>query len=104
MQQFLSVVEFGLDAQEAISRPRWVTTSFPAGIPPWTPGNELQMQRGFSPTLLSELQVKGHDIVIDEGTFGAASMLIVNDDGTDADVGAEPGLATSSGEVIPAGS
>ena len=104
MQQFLSVVEFGLDAQDAISRPRWVTTSFPAGIPPWTPGNELQMQRGFSPTLLSELQVKGHDVVIGEGTFGAASMLIVNDDGTDADVGAEPGLATSSGEVIPAGS
>lgn len=58
------------------------------------------MQRGFSPTLLSILQVKGHDIVIGEGIFGAASMLIVDPDGQDADVGAEPSLDTSSGEVV----
>ena len=100
LQQFLSVVEFGLDAQEAIDRPRWVSSAFPSTAHPWRVGNQLQMQRGFSPTLLSILQVKGHDIVIGEGIFGAASMLIVDPDGQDADVGAEPSLDTSSGEVV----
>ena len=104
LQQFLSVVEFGLNAQEAIDRPRWVSTAFPAGTPPWEATNQLDMQRGFTPTLLSQLQVKGHDIVINEGTFGTASMIIVDDDGADAEIGVEPTLDTSSGEVIPAGS
>jgi gamma-glutamyltranspeptidase / glutathione hydrolase len=104
LQQFISVVEFGLSAQEAISRPRWVSTAFPSTQYPWEAENTLLVQRGFTPTILSTLQVKGHDIVIGQGTFGTASMLIVDDDGADADYGAEPALTTSSGEVIPAGS
>jgi gamma-glutamyltranspeptidase / glutathione hydrolase len=100
LQQFLSVVEFGLDAQDAIDRPRWVSSAFPSTAHPWRVGNQLQMQRGFSPTLLSLLQIKGHDIVIGEGIFGAASMLIVDPDGQDADLGVEPSLDTSSGEIV----
>jgi gamma-glutamyltranspeptidase/glutathione hydrolase len=103
LQQFLGVVEFGLSAQGAISRPRWVSTAFPSTAHPWEAGNQLRVQPGFTPTLLSMLQVKGHEIAIGEGPFGAASMLIVNEDGTDADVGVEPGITTSAGEVIPAG-
>ena len=103
LQQFLGVVEFGLNAQEAVSRPRWVSTAFPSTAHPWGVGNQLRVQPGFTPTLLSMLQVKGHEIAIGEGTFGAASMLIVNEDGTGADVGVEPGISTSSGEVIQAG-
>lgn len=103
LQQFLSAMEFGLDAQEAIDRPRWVSTAFPGAAHPWSVGNELQMQRGFSPTVLSTLQVKGHEIVIGDGIFGYASMIIVDDDGVGAEVGAEPAIDTSSGRVIPAG-
>ena len=98
------MVEFGLDAQEALDRPRWVSSAFPAATEPWSVGNTLNMQRGFTPTVLSVLQVKGHDIVIGEGIFGTASMVIVDEDGEDADVGVEPAVETSSGEVIPAGS
>lgn len=97
-------MEFGLGAQEAIDRPRWVSTAFPSTQYPWEAENQLLMQRGFSPTILSTLQVKGHQIAIGEGTFGTASMVIVNEDGTDAEVGAEPALAESSGTVIPGGS
>jgi gamma-glutamyltranspeptidase/glutathione hydrolase len=104
LQQFLSVVEFGLDAQEAIDRPRWASTAFPSTAHPWEVENQLRVQRGMTPTLLSQLQVKGHNIVIGEGIFGSASMLIVDDGGAEADLGAEPSVATSSGEVIPAGS
>lgn len=101
LQQFINAVEYGLDAQEAIDRPRWVSTAFPSTAHPWEVGNQLHMQRGFSPTLLSVLQVKGHDIVIGEGIFGYANMMIVDDDGTDVDVGAEPSIVTSSGKAIP---
>jgi gamma-glutamyltranspeptidase/glutathione hydrolase len=104
LQQFVSVVEFGLSAQEAINRPRWVSTAFPSTQYPWEAENSLLVQRGFTPTILSTLQVKGHRIVIGEGTFGSASMLIVDDDGANADVGAEPALTDSSGIVVPAGS
>lgn len=101
-QQFLNVVEFGLGAQEAVDRPRWVTTAFPSGTPPWEPGNQLQMQRGFPSALLDQLRLKGHDIVVGQGIFGQAGMLIVNSDATDAQVGEESALATASGVVIPA--
>ena len=95
-------MEFGLSAQEAVDRPRWVTTAFPSGTPPWEPGNQLQMQRGFPSALLDQLRLKGHDIVVGQGIFGQAGMLIVNPDGTDAQVGEESALATASGVVIPA--
>jgi gamma-glutamyltranspeptidase/glutathione hydrolase len=104
LQQFISVVEFGLDAQDALDRPRWVSSAFPATSEPWNVGNRLNMQRGFTPTVLSVLQVKGHDIAIGEGIFGSAGMIILDEDGLDADVGVEPAVETSYGEVIPAGS
>jgi gamma-glutamyltranspeptidase/glutathione hydrolase len=103
LQQFLSVVEFGLSAQEAVSRPRWITTAFPAGTHDWGVGNQLRMQEGFIGPLVSALTDRGHDVVIGEGTFGSASMIIVSDDGTDAEFGAEPSLPDAAGAIIPAG-
>lgn len=100
-QQFISVVEFGLSAQEAVDRPRLVSTAFPAGTPPWTAENTLRVESGLSPTLLSWLNSKGHVVDIGVGTFGQAGMIILNEDGTDAEYGADPRVSTSSGEVIP---
>jgi gamma-glutamyltranspeptidase/glutathione hydrolase len=102
-QQFMSVVEFGLSAQEAIDRPRWITTAFPSGTYEWEVGNQLRVQEGFYGPLLSALRNRGHDVIEGEGTFGSASMVIINEDGTDADYGTEPSQDLASGEVIPAG-
>jgi gamma-glutamyltranspeptidase/glutathione hydrolase len=102
-QQFMSVVEFGLSAQEAIDRPRWITTAFPSGTYEWEVGNQLRVQDGFYGPLLSALRNRGHDVIEGEGTFGSASMVIINEDGTDAEFGTEPSQEMSSGEVIPAG-
>ena len=102
-QQFMSVVEFGLSAQEAIDRPRWVTTAFPSGTYEWEVGNQLRVQEGFYGPLLSALRNRGHDVIEGEGTFGSANMVIINEDGTDAEFGTEPSQEMSSGEVIPAG-
>ncbi len=103
VQQFLSVVEFGLSASEAIDRPRWVSTAWPSGSFDWGVGNQLRMQEGFIAPLVSALEDRGHDIIIGEGTFGSASMVVMNEDGTDAEYGHEPGQPDSSGVVIPAG-
>ncbi len=104
VQQVTSVVEFGLGAQEAISRPRWLTTAFPSGTYEWEVGNQLRIQEGFYGPLVSVLEGRGHDIVEGEGTFGSASMVIISEDGTDADYGVEPEFEFAAGIVIPAGS
>ncbi len=102
LQQFLSVVEFGLSAQEAVNQPRFVSTAFPATRYPYAVGNQLQMQAGFPESLVSELIARGHNIVIGEGIFGSANMIVVNEEGTDAQVGAEPNSSTAYGEVVSA--
>lgn len=102
VQQFLNIVEFGMTAQEAVNQPRFVSTAFPATTFPYEPQNTLQMQGGFRGSVVSELRSRGHDIDLGEGIFGSANVIVVNEDGNDAEVGAEPASSMSSGEVIPA--
>ena len=104
MQQVVNVVDFALGAQEAIDAPRFVSTAFPAGSQPWDVGNLLQMEPGFPDELVQALVERGHDIVVGEGVFGSANMLVVNAEGTDAEVGAESRSDVASGFVVPAAS
>ncbi len=104
MQQVINVVDFALTAQEAIDAPRFVSTAFPAGDQPWDVGNQLQMEDGFPEALVQALAERGHDIVVGEGIFGSANMIVVNQEGTDAEVGAESRSETAFGLVVPAAS
>lgn len=103
LQQFISMVEFGLSAQEAVDQPRWVSTAFPSGTPPWVAENTLRVQRTMSPTLMSWLNVKGHDLDVGVGIFGQAQAVILDEDGHDADAGVESSIEVASAEVIPPG-
>ncbi len=89
LQQFMSVVEFGLSAQEAVDRPRFVSTSFPAGTYPYQINNSLQMENGFSQETIQELRSRGHDVVVGSGIFGTANMLVIGAEGSLVQVGAE---------------
>jgi gamma-glutamyltranspeptidase/glutathione hydrolase len=96
VQQFISVVEFGLSPQEAVARPRFVTTAFPAGQWPFTAENELLMEPGFPEETRRWLAERGH-VFGEGGIFGTANML-VRDPGTGrlrggADPRSSPGLA-----------
>ena len=102
VQQFLNIVEFGMSAQEAVNQPRFISTAFPATTFPYEAQNTLQMQGGFRGSVVGELRSRGHDVDLGEGIFGSANVIVVNEDGTDAEAGAEPGTSMSSGEVIPA--
>jgi gamma-glutamyltranspeptidase len=101
VQQFLNIVEFGLDAQEAVAQPRFVSTAFPGTRPPSPVGNTLQVETAFPAETVAELRARGHDVEVGEGIFGSANVIIVQEDGLDAQVGAEPRDSMSSGMVTP---
>jgi gamma-glutamyltranspeptidase / glutathione hydrolase len=46
VQQFVNVVEFGMGAQEAVSRPRFISYAFPATNQPWGIPNILRVEHG----------------------------------------------------------
>jgi gamma-glutamyltranspeptidase/glutathione hydrolase len=99
LQQVVNVVEFGLGAQEAVDRPRFVSTAFPSTAFPWEVGNELLMEEGFPESVVDDLRARGHQVVVGDRTFGSANMIVVNADGTDAEVGAESRSSTAAGDV-----
>mgnify|MGYP002338698177 CR=1 FL=1 len=101
-QEFLSVVEFGFDAQKAVSRPRFVSTGFPSGTSGEVRGR-LQMESEFPDTTVEELEKRGHEIELDEGIFGSANMIVLEDESGDEgtiQVGAEPRVSTSEGRTV----
>jgi gamma-glutamyltranspeptidase / glutathione hydrolase len=101
VQQFMFIVEFGLSAQEAVDRPRFYTTSFPAGTFPYAVDNRLLVHQGFSSATLDALRAIGHNVSVG-GVYGSANVLVVDEGGFDAQAGAEPRDDTSSGIVRPA--
>lgn len=96
-QQFLHVVEFGLDAQEAISRPRFVSTAFPSTQFPYDADNTLQMESTFPSDVIEDLEDRGHDVEVGAGMFGSANMILIDDN--DVQIGAEPRISSADGDV-----
>ncbi len=88
VQQFISVVEFGFSAQEAVSRPRFLTTAFPAARVPWTATNELALEEGISDDVLDQLAAMGHTVNRD-GLWGSANMIVIDPDGGALQYGAD---------------
>ncbi len=100
LQQFISHVEFGLAADAAISRPRFVTTAFPATTSPFFVGNSLQMENGFPDGLSDLLRARGHSVQEGVGLYGVGHMVVIDETRESAIVGTEPRYPTSSGTVI----
>ncbi len=98
-QQFVNVVEFDLDAQAAIDRPRFVSTAFPSTQYPYDVDNTLQLETKFPAEAIEELEDRGHDVEEGVGVFGTANMLVVDDEG-DVQVGAESRSETADGDVL----
>ncbi len=103
MQQFLSMVDFGLSPQRAVDRPRFVSTSFPATVYPYEVLNVLQLEKGFPETLARALEERGHTVG-PEGIVGSAAMIAIVDGGADLEIGVESRVDTASGRVEAPGS
>lgn len=98
-QQFLNVVEFELNAQDAVSRPRFVSSGFPSTQYPYEVANQLELEAEFPAATVQELRERDHDTV-EAGAVGTANMLVVEDDGEALQVGAEPRVASAYGAVV----
>jgi len=98
VQQFINVVEFGLSAQEAVANPRFMSTAFPSTVYSYQVRNTLQMEQGFDSGVIENLRERGHVITVGEGTWGNANMIILSEDGSNADIGAEPRSGNSHGD------
>jgi gamma-glutamyltranspeptidase / glutathione hydrolase len=97
LQQFISVVEFGLTAQEAVARPRFVTTAFPSSSHPSAAANTLRMERGLPQSLITELRNRGHSLSLGAGVFGSANMIVLDPENGSVQIGAEPRIEVSEG-------
>lgn len=97
-QQFLNVVEFGLDAQDAVSHPRFVSTAFPATDVPYDAENTLEIESSYPSDVLDDLEDRGHDVV-DAPSVGTATMLVL-EDGDAPQIGAEPRISTADGDAL----
>ncbi|MFW6252526.1 MAG: gamma-glutamyltransferase family protein, partial [bacterium] len=88
VQQFVSVVDFGATAQEAVDRPRFESRTFPQGIPPYTVHNDLRFEDGFDEAVIRELESRGH--TIGEGILaGAAAMIVIDHETKTVEAAAE---------------
>ncbi|WP_216699757.1 gamma-glutamyltransferase [Arthrobacter sp. H5] len=103
VQQFMNIVEFGMTPQESVAQPRFVSTAFPASNFPYAADNILHVETSYSLAAVDNLRGRGDNIAVGIGIFGTANILQLGEDGTTAQIGAEPRNETASGEVIPVG-
>jgi gamma-glutamyltranspeptidase/glutathione hydrolase len=72
LQVILNVIDFGMNAQEAVDAPRFHHQ--------WQP-DRLALEKGFSPDTIALLKARGHVISEPTGSVGAVVEAIVNDQG-----------------------
>jgi len=72
LQVILNVVDFGMNAQEAVDFPRFHHQ--------WQP-DKLFLEPGFSPDTVALLKARGHDVDYRPGNVAAVVELVVNDKG-----------------------
>ena len=100
LQQFVSVVEFGLGPQEAVARPRWVARAYPAGSQPWAVANDLGMEPGTPEELREALAAIGHTISAG-GVWGSANMIVIDPETGQVETGADPRGGVGEGRSRP---
>ena len=94
VQMFLNIVEFGMDPQDAIERPRFIPWNFPNSFWPHTylPGR-LNVEARIIASTISELSRRGHDLhVTDEWSpdAGSLSAIVVDQEAGVLKAGADP--------------
>lgn len=76
-QVFTNLVDFGMNVQQAVEAPRWL--SFPGTDPADLPAPfELRMEPGFPEETIAELQQRGHRVVPMSGFAGGAQVIRVD--------------------------
>ncbi len=72
LETILNVIDFGMNAQEAVDAPRFHHQ--------WQP-DRLSLEKGFSPDTIALLKARGHTIDESSGSVSSVVEMIVNDQG-----------------------
>jgi gamma-glutamyltranspeptidase / glutathione hydrolase len=72
LETILNVIDFGMNAQEAVDAPRFHHQ--------WQP-DRLSLEKGFSPDTIALLKTRGHAIDESSGAVSSVVEMIVNDQG-----------------------
>lgn len=89
IQQFLNISLFGANAQEAVSRPRYIVHSFPDITYPHEVRNQLALERGYDEEVAGALQERGHR-VSRGAIFGNANVILQDLSTGEIQAGADP--------------
>ena len=95
VQMFLNVVEFGMDAQQAIEEPRFTSSNFPNSFWPHTylPGR-LNVEGRIPAATVDDLVARGHDVRVRDDwesmSMAALSAIVVNAESGVLTGGADP--------------
>jgi gamma-glutamyltranspeptidase/glutathione hydrolase len=80
MQTLLNMIEFGMDVQQAIEAPKWVTRAFPASPFPHTmyPG-DLSVEARVPEAVRKELLSRGHKLrVTGDWSSGSLAAIVID--------------------------
>ena len=89
IQQFLHIAQFSANAQEAVSRPRFIVHSFPDITYPHPARNELALEWGYDQATVTALEARGHQI--SRGAiFGNANLILIDLETGNIEAGADP--------------
>ena len=75
IQQFLHLSIFGANAQEAVSRPRYIVHSFPDITYPHEVRNELALEQSYGDEVIEAMRRRGHR-VSRGAIFGNANVIV----------------------------
>lgn len=89
IQQFIDVVEFGLNPQEAVEHPRFISTCLPAVRHPHRVENKLGLEAGYPQEVAEALEAKGHELS-PRALVGNANMTVIDQERGIIMLGADP--------------
>ncbi len=74
LQVLVDLLEYGMNPQEALDRPRWM----------WTGGRKVSLEQSFDQRLANELLRAGHEIEVQAESidFGRGEIILRDDNGT----------------------
>ncbi|MVA77740.1 gamma-glutamyltransferase family protein [Auraticoccus sp. F435] len=100
-QHFIAVAEFGMTPAEAVAAPRLVTEFHPDSVAPHEVPNVLQVEGSLPDDVVRSLRDKGQEVVVDApgAVFGYGSVVELAPGRRGAELGEDPRVETSTGEV-----
>lgn len=102
-QHVVNVLSFGMSAQEAIARHRFMTQYHPNSIAPHAVNNRVRIESSTPGTVVAGLRERGQNVELTSGAgpFGYGSMIELQDGGRDVSIATEPRVPTSTGDTDP---